>query len=57
MANTGRLPTPDDIEAARGEEPIPPASEDEVLEETARLAREGKKELESDPKEPKPAAP
>lgn len=36
--------------------PIPAASEDKVLDETARLAREGKKELESDPKEPKPAS-
>jgi hypothetical protein len=36
--------------------PIPAASEDKVLDETARLAREGLKELESDPKEPKPAA-
>jgi len=38
------------------DEPIPAASEDKVLEETARLAREGRKELESDPKEPKPAS-
>ena len=35
------------------DEPIPSASEDRVLDETARLAREGRKELESDPKEPK----
>ena len=39
----------------REDQPIPRASEDEVLEETARLAREGRKQLESDPKEPKPA--
>jgi hypothetical protein len=38
------------------DEPIPTASEDRVLEETARLAREGRKELESDPKERKPAS-
>lgn len=38
------------------DEALPPASEEEVLEETARLAREGRKQLESDPKEPKPAA-
>lgn len=38
------------------DEVIPRASEEEVLEETARLAREGRKELESDPKEHKPAA-
>ena len=35
------------------DEPIPRASEDKVLEETARLVREGRKERESDPKEPK----
>lgn len=40
----------------REDEPIPAASEDKVLDETARLAREGRKELESDPKEPKPAS-
>jgi len=39
---------------AREDEPIPAASEDEVLEETARLAREGRKELDSDPRERKP---
>ena len=36
------------------DEALPTPSEDEVLEETARLAREGQKELEADPKEPKP---
>jgi hypothetical protein len=41
---------------AREDEPIPRASEDEVLEDTARLAREGRKELDADPKEPKPAS-
>ena len=39
--------------AQREDEPIPAASDDKVLDETARLAREGRKELESDPKEPK----
>ncbi|MEJ8840270.1 hypothetical protein [Ramlibacter sp. AN1133] len=34
------------------DEPIPRASDDKVLEETARLAREGRKQLESDPNEP-----
>ena len=38
----------------REDEPIPAASDEKVLEETARLAREGRKQLESDPKEPKP---
>jgi hypothetical protein len=33
------------------DEPIPMASEDRVLEQTARLAREGRKQLEQDPKE------
>jgi hypothetical protein len=40
----------------REDEPIPAASEDRVLDETARLAREGRKELEADPREHKPAA-
>lgn len=35
----------------REDEPMPAASEDRVLDETARLAREGRKQLESDPKE------
>lgn len=39
----------------REDEPVPRASEDKVLEETARLAREGRKELEADPKERKPS--
>jgi regulator of protease activity HflC (stomatin/prohibitin superfamily) len=38
------------------DEALPEASEDRVLEETARLAREGRKQLEADPKEPKPAS-
>ncbi len=38
------------------DEPIPAASEDKVLDETARLAREGRQELENDPKERKPAS-
>lgn len=33
------------------DEPLPAASDDKVLDETARLAREGRRELESDPKE------
>lgn len=40
----------------REDEPIPAASEDKVLDDTARLAREGRKELESDPRERKPAS-
>ena len=35
----------------REDEALPEASDDRVLEETARLAREGRKELEADPKE------
>jgi hypothetical protein len=38
----------------REDEPIPAASDETVLEETARLAREGRKQRESDPKEPRP---
>ena len=41
---------------ARDDEPMPAASEDKVLEETARLAREGRKELDADPREHKPAS-
>ena len=39
----------------RDDEPMPAASEDTVLDETARLAREGRKQLESDPKENRPS--
>jgi hypothetical protein len=35
----------------REDQAVPRASEEEVLRETARLAREGQKELERDPKE------
>lgn len=38
------------------DEPLPAASEDEVLDETVRLAREGRKELDADPKERKPSS-
>jgi hypothetical protein len=41
---------------ANADEPIPAASDDKVLDETARLAREGRRELESDPRERKPAS-
>jgi hypothetical protein len=40
----------------REDEPIPTASEDKVLDETVRLAREGRQQLESDPKESKRTA-
>lgn len=46
----------DNDETLREDEPIPAASEDKVLEETVRLAREGRKELEADPKERKPSS-
>ena len=44
---------PNDEEETRREEdePIPSASDDKVLEETVRLAREGRRQLESDPNE------
>ena len=50
-----RSPQPQDDGTLREDEPIPAASDDRVLDETARLAREGRKELEADPREPKPA--
>lgn len=43
--------TADQDKPMREDEAMPEASEDRVLEETARLAREGRKQLESDPKE------
>jgi hypothetical protein len=45
----------DNDETMREDEPIPRASDEKVIEETARLAREGRKELEADPKERKPS--
>lgn len=51
---TSPKPQPQDDGTLREDEPIPSASEDRVLEETARMAREGRKELEADPREPKP---
>ncbi len=53
---TNRSPDADNNGTGREDEPIPTASEDKVLEETVRLAREGRKELEADPKERKPAS-
>lgn len=47
-------PQDDQDQTLREDEPIPAASEDQVLDETARLAREGQRELQSDPKERKP---
>ena len=57
MPNQSRPgPDLDNTGAGHEDEPLPSASEDEVLEDTARLAREGRKQLEADPKEPKPAS-
>lgn len=56
MPTEPNRPQPEDDGTLREDEPIPRASEDRVLDETARLAREGRKELESDPKEHKPAS-
>jgi len=50
-----RNPAEDDA-TLREDEPIPAASDDKVLEETARLAREGRQQREADPREPKPAS-
>ena len=46
-------PRPESERSTHEDEPLPIASEDEVLEETARMAREGLKALEADPREPK----
>lgn len=43
-------------ETQHDDDPIPSASDEKVLEETARLAREGRKKLESDPKESGPGS-
>jgi len=43
-------------ETLHDDEPIPSASDEKVLEETARLAREGRRKLESDPKESGPGS-
>lgn len=52
MANdTQRRSDADNDDTMREDEPIPRASDEKVIEETARLAREGRKELEADPKE------
>jgi hypothetical protein len=48
-------PVPDDG-TLREDEPIPSASDDKVLDETVRMAREGRQQLDSDPKERKPAS-
>ena len=42
--------------ASQPDEPIPTASDDRVLEETVRLAREGRQQREADPKEKGPSA-
>lgn len=52
--NRGQEGQPD--ETPREDEPMPAASEERVLDETVRLAREGRKELESDPNEQKPSS-
>ena len=50
-----RQPTTDDTTGTQHEdEAIPSASDDRVIEQTARLFREGRKEREADPNEPKP---
>ena len=43
--------TADQDKPMREDEALPAASEERVLEDTARLAREGREQLESDPKE------
>ena len=60
MPNDPKQQPDPDAQAPTGaeheDEPIPSASDDKVIEETARLAREGRQQLESDPREPKPAS-
>ena len=60
MPNDPKQQPAPDAQAPTGaeheDEPIPFASDDKVIEETARLAREGRRQLESDPREPKPAS-
>ena len=57
MPDDDTKPSPEQESGTRHEDgPIPSASDDKVLDETTRLAREGRKELESDPKERKPAS-
>lgn len=60
MPNDPKQQPDPDTQAPAGakheDEPIPSASDDKVIEETARLAREGRRQLESDPREPKPAS-
>ena len=52
---TNRNPDPDARTGTETEdEAIPSASDDRVLEETVRMAREGRKERDADPNEPKP---
>jgi hypothetical protein len=52
---TDDKPSPQPAKDGTGtpDEALPSASDDKVLEEAARLAREGRKELEADPKERK----
>jgi len=54
--DTKRTQDPQEDATLREDEPIPAASDEKVLEETARLAREGRKQLESDPKESRPGS-
>jgi hypothetical protein len=52
---TDNNPSPQSPKDGTGtpDEPLPSASDEKVLEESARLAREGRKALEADPKEQK----
>lgn len=51
---TDSMPQPEHGSVPHEDEALPTPSEDKVLEETVRMAREGRKELEADPNEPKP---
>jgi hypothetical protein len=55
MPNDQKRDEPAPADGTRHEDgPMPSASDSTVLEETARMAREGLKELEADPNERKP---
>ncbi len=57
MANDTRRRPQRDEDRLRDDEdddPIPRASDEQVLDETVRMAREGRRKLEDDPTEPKP---
>jgi hypothetical protein len=51
MPDATQVETTQQDKPMREDEALPEASEDKVLDETARLAREGRKQLDADPNE------